>query len=163
MWSSCGTNSCTTWRQYHIQRIQVNVTRQSEDDWGHSIESCCKGPPRLCLVTSRTSNGRIKLNNPLNTGLFEVTVGVLTTCHTQYTRDRSICVFFFYLIEQHSKFFYIPCRCSICAPFVILQTLTRQSSSFQTVRSMSAVMVSMAVLIRTFSLCSSSSRKYPRI
>jgi len=38
-----------------------------------------------------------------NTGLFEMIVGVLTTCHTQYTWDRSIC-FFFYLIEQHSKF-----------------------------------------------------------
>jgi len=29
-------------------------------------------------------------------------VGVLTTCHTQYTWDSSICIFF-YLIEQHSK------------------------------------------------------------
>ena len=29
-------------------------------------------------------------------------VGVLTTCHTQYTWDRSICIFC--LIEQHSKF-----------------------------------------------------------
>jgi hypothetical protein len=28
-------------------------------------------------------------------------VGVLTTCHTQYTWDRSVCIF--YLIEQHSK------------------------------------------------------------
>jgi len=36
------------------------------------------------------------------TGLFEIIVVVLTTCHTQYTLDRSIC--FFYLIEQHSKF-----------------------------------------------------------
>ena len=36
------------------------------------------------------------------TGLFEMFVGVLTTCHTQYTWDRSICVF--YLIKQHSKF-----------------------------------------------------------
>jgi len=29
-------------------------------------------------------------------------VGVLTTCHKQYTWDSSICVFF-YLIEQHLK------------------------------------------------------------
>ena len=36
------------------------------------------------------------------TGLFEIIVGVLTTCHTQYTWDRSI--LFFYLIKQHSKF-----------------------------------------------------------
>jgi len=28
------------------------------------------------------------------TGLFEMIVGVLTTCHTQYTWDRSICIFF---------------------------------------------------------------------
>ena len=31
-------------------------------------------------------------------------VGVLTTCPTQYTWDRSIYIFFFNLIEQHSKF-----------------------------------------------------------
>jgi len=36
------------------------------------------------------------------TGLFEMNVGVLTTCHTQYTSDSSICIF--YLVEQHSKF-----------------------------------------------------------
>ena len=30
-----------------------------------------------------------------NTGLFEMIVGVLTTCHTQYTWDRSICFFLF--------------------------------------------------------------------
>ena len=29
-------------------------------------------------------------------GLFEMTDGVLTTCHTQYTWDRSICVFFLF-------------------------------------------------------------------
>ena len=51
-------------------------------------------------------------------------VGVLTTCHTQHTSDSSICIFF-YLIDQHSNFCYIPYRCSICAPFVILQTSTR--------------------------------------
>ena len=36
------------------------------------------------------------------TGLFEMIVGVLTTCHTQYTSYSSICTF--YLIEQHTKF-----------------------------------------------------------
>jgi len=29
------------------------------------------------------------------TGLFEMIVGGLTTCHTQYTWDRSICIFLF--------------------------------------------------------------------
>ena len=38
----------------------------------------------------------------LFTGLSEMIVGVLTTCHTQYTWDRNICIF--YLKEQHSKF-----------------------------------------------------------
>jgi len=31
-------------------------------------------------------------NNKVNTGLFEIIVGVLTTCHTQYTSDSSICI-----------------------------------------------------------------------
>ena len=30
-----------------------------------------------------------------STGLFKMIVGVLTTCHTQYTSDSSICVFLF--------------------------------------------------------------------
>ena len=30
-----------------------------------------------------------------STGLFEIIVGVLTTCHTQYTSDSSICFFSF--------------------------------------------------------------------
>ena len=30
-----------------------------------------------------------------NTVLFQMIVGVLTTCHTQYTWDRSICIFLF--------------------------------------------------------------------
>ena len=37
-----------------------------------------------------------------NTGLCEMIVGVLTTCHTQYTSDSSIYVF--YLKQQYSKF-----------------------------------------------------------
>ena len=37
------------------------------------------------------------------TGLFEMIVGVLTTCHTQCTWDRSICIFLF-----KRSFCYIP-------------------------------------------------------
>ena len=37
------------------------------------------------------------------TGLFEMIVGVLTTCHTQYTWDSSICIF--YLIEKTLQVF----------------------------------------------------------
>jgi len=38
----------------------------------------------------------------LYTGLFEMIVGILTTCRTQYTSDSSIR--FVYLTEQHSQF-----------------------------------------------------------
>ena len=37
-----------------------------------------------------------------STGLFKMTVGVLTTCHTLEIGEY---VFFFYLIEQHSQVF----------------------------------------------------------
>ena len=44
-------------------------------------------------------------------------VGVLTTCHTLYTTDSSMCIFF-YLIEQHSKFLLhtvqVLYMCTIC-------------------------------------------------
>ena len=52
-----------------------------------------------------------------STGLFEMIVGVLTTCHIQHTWDRSTCVFF-YLTEQHSKFLLytlqVLCMCTLC-------------------------------------------------
>ena len=51
-----------------------------------------------------------------STGLLEMIVGILTTCHTQYTSDSSVCVF--YLIEQHSKFLLrtlqVLCMCTVC-------------------------------------------------
>ena len=82
-----------------------------------------------------------------NTGLFKMTVGVLTTCHTQYTCNSSICVFF-YLIEQHSKFLWrtleVLYMCTLCDS-------TNINTKIEFVCSMSALVVSMAVLIRTFS------------
>ena len=40
-----------------------------------------------------------KLKNPhtenTNTGLLKMIVGVLATCHTQYTSDSSVCIFLF--------------------------------------------------------------------
>ena len=48
-------------------------------------------------------------------GLFEIIVGVLTTCHTQHTSDSSICIF--YLTEQHSQFLLhtlqVLCMCTV--------------------------------------------------
>jgi len=36
----------------------------------------------------------MKKAGSVNTGLFKMIVGVLTTCHTQYTWDSSICILF---------------------------------------------------------------------
>jgi len=55
----------------------------------------------LCLSTIRIILTTKNIQLPLYTGLFEMIVGVLTSCHTQYTWDRSICIL--YLIEQYSK------------------------------------------------------------
>jgi hypothetical protein len=33
--------------------------------------------------------------NEINTGLLQMIIGVLTTCHKQYTWNRSICIFLF--------------------------------------------------------------------
>ena len=48
-------------------------------------------PSRVLQSTVRGS----ARNCRINTGLFEIIVGVLTTCHTQYTWDSSICIFLF--------------------------------------------------------------------
>ena len=78
-------------------------------------------------------------------GLFKMTVWVLTTV-IHNTLQIAVYVFFIQYNNTPS-FCYTPYSCSICAPFVTLQTSTRQSSSFR----MSAVTVSMSVQIRTFS------------
>ena len=72
------------------------------------------------------------------TGLLEMTVGVLTTCHTQYTSDSSICIF--YLIELHSQFLLhtlqVLYMCTVCdstgffeIPVCVLTTCHTQYTS----------------------------------
>ena len=52
-----------------------------------------------------------------NTGLLKMIVGVLTTCHTQYNLRQEY-MYFFYLLEQHSKFLLhtlqVLCMCTLC-------------------------------------------------
>jgi len=57
-----------------------------------------------------------------NAGLFEMIVGVLTTCHTQYTLD-----FYFLLFNRTTLQVFVTYLTGalLCAPFVILQTSTR--------------------------------------
>jgi len=44
---------------------------------------------------------------PATTGLFEMIVGVLTTCHTQYTWDRSIQLHRW--VKKFSEFSFMMC------------------------------------------------------
>ena len=76
--------------------------------WRNSVWCVCKTVcSSLCSLTQlhhtpTKASSHHPVRNTINTGLFEMIVGVLTTCHTQYTWDRSICIF--YLIEQHPEF-----------------------------------------------------------
>jgi hypothetical protein len=56
----------------------------------------------------------------INTGLLKMIARFLTTCHN--TLEIAVYVFF-YLIEKHSSFCYVPYTCFTCAPFVILQRI----------------------------------------
>jgi hypothetical protein len=94
-------------------------------------------------ITYRTSG---------STWLFETIVRVLTACHSQYTWDRSTVYVFFYLTEQHSKIMLhtsqVLCMCTHCDSTNINTIIEFVPNCLC---SMSAVMVSLAVLIRTFS------------
>jgi len=47
------------------------------------------------VITNKICNASINTCTNICTGLFEMIVGLLTTCHTQYTWDRGIYVFLF--------------------------------------------------------------------
>ena len=47
------------------------------------------------IKKERTKEGNKKLSKFIYTGLLEMIVRVLTTCHKQYTWDSSICIFLF--------------------------------------------------------------------
>jgi len=64
-----------------------------------------------------------------STGLFEMIVGVLTTCHTQYTWDSSVCIFLFNRTTLQGFVTYL--TSSLCAPFVILQGYSKWLSGFE--------------------------------
>ena len=49
----------------------------------------------IIVFTFYISYSRILIDIANYTELFKMIVGVLTTCHTQYTWDRSICIFLF--------------------------------------------------------------------
>ena len=61
-----------------------------------------------------------------STGLFEMIVGVLTKCLTQYTSDSSI---YFYLIEQHSQLLLdtlqVLYMCTVCDSTGLFEIIVR--------------------------------------
>ena len=62
--------------KFDIWGFFVNRLRKLKSDWN------------LTIITGT-------LHEDLYTGLFKMIVGVLTTCHTQYTWDRGICICLF--------------------------------------------------------------------
>ena len=70
------TMVCTCWRsKWGLKNIAAVFRNIPKAHWSFRVCLCSN----LCIA---------------NTGLFKMIVEVLTTCHTQYTWDRSICVFF---------------------------------------------------------------------
>jgi len=79
-----------------------------------------------------------------------MTVGVLTTCRTQYTSDSSICIFLFNRTTLQVFVTYLTGALYVHPLRFYKHQHDNRVRSKLLVRSMSAVMVSMAILIRTF-------------
>ena len=87
---------------YRVQKF-ITVVREallwtlSGTDWSKLPNLLCFCEIHFNIIppcrTLHTSCPSFNQNN--NTGLLEMTVRVLTTCHTQHTADSSICVFLF--------------------------------------------------------------------
>jgi len=76
--------------------------------------------PRLIIteVCNKLWNIPFLIRTLLNqyTGLFKMTVGILTTCHTQYTWDRSRCIFLFNrtTLQGFLHTLQVLCMCTLC-------------------------------------------------
>jgi len=92
--------------------------------------TCCRQPQNILLILSKQNEYFCHTDRPL---------AISTPLQIrQYV--------FFYSIEQHSKFLLPTLQVLyMCAPYVILQTSTRKSSSFRTVCSISAVIIDYCV------------------
>ena len=72
---------------YH-HSLWYRHSSQTAVQYAGGERTAVRSPPAYCIILFLP---KIRVN----TGLFKMTVGVLTTCHTQYTADRSICIFLF--------------------------------------------------------------------
>ena len=120
-WAEHSTN-CTQWQPEDWKLVtHCFVTRElCFDDWNMRKYALVCKHRHMCRSNSNTFliiiNNQLDAQFLLYTGLFKMIVGVLTTCHTQYTWDSSTCIF--YLIEQHYKFLWhtlqVLYMCTLC-------------------------------------------------
>ena len=83
---------------YYLQSQQPQTWTPRELVWLTTTDSMFKNMLHLVITSLQqqyyNDNGLIHVLTR-NTGLFKMIVGVLTTCHTPYTWDTSICIFLF--------------------------------------------------------------------
>ena len=77
----------------------------------------CRPVYCLCVIVyCTTATGWLPNCSLTNTVLFKMIVGVLTTCHTKYTRDRSVCPFLFNrtTLQVLVHTLQVLCMCTVC-------------------------------------------------
>jgi hypothetical protein len=62
--------------------------------WGTALQAGRSPVPFPSGLTIAMGSTQLLTEISTSTGLFKMIVGALTTCHTQYTWDNSICIFF---------------------------------------------------------------------
>ena len=86
-------------RRTVFSKTVFSIARSMAGDWNclkYCIFACCLYCNRqvhrdfLIILYTHTHT-----HTHIYTGFFKMNVGVLTTCHTQYTWDRSLCIFLF--------------------------------------------------------------------
>ena len=91
------TNTCTYFKLVLSHAVRYRRVSTAVAIIIRVIYTITVSPNKLLKCVSETLSVINNVSNltPKYTGLFEMIVGVLTTCHTQYTWDSSICVFLF--------------------------------------------------------------------
>ena len=80
------TNIIWAWRDKGSIRKEKGKDKREEITKRRKQEKAENCEIKIIIIRRPTS---------LNTGLFEMIIGDSTTCHTQYTSDRSICISLF--------------------------------------------------------------------
>ena len=114
-------------------RSYTEVATQQYDSYAWQVQCAPKETPLLPLLyklampddrfifsSSPLPRPRFELRTlagyNIYTGLFEMIVGILTTCHTQYTSDSSVCIFLFNrtTLQFLLHTLQVLCMCTLC-------------------------------------------------